>query len=87
MIAEVKISSGENMKALVIPAEALMHDFDDQSYVYVVDKLPGKAFRRNVSPGKLLNDKIEITSGLVENEIVVTGGQQNLVDGSKVIIK
>jgi len=87
MIAEVKIRSGENMKALVIPAEALMHDLNDQSYVYVVDNLPGKAFRRNVSPGKLLNDKIEITSGLVENEIVVIGGQQNLVNGSKVIIK
>jgi RND family efflux transporter MFP subunit len=87
MIAEVKIGSSENKNFLAIPAEALMHDFNDQSYVYVVDNSLGKAFRRNVSPGQLINDKIEITSGLVENEIIVTGGQQNLVDGSQVIIK
>ncbi len=31
-----------------------------------------------------LSDKIEITSGLNENEMIVTGGQQKLVDGSPV---
>ena len=87
MIAEVKIGSAENKKVLAIPAEALLHDFNDQSYVYIVDNSLGKAFRRNVMPGQLINDKIEITSGLVEDEIIVTGGQQNLVDGSQVIIK
>jgi RND family efflux transporter MFP subunit len=87
MIAEVKIGSRDMKKALVIPAEALMHDFNGQSYVYIVDNSRDKALRRYVSPGQLVNDKIEIISGLTENDIVVTGGQQNLVDGSQIIIK
>ncbi len=87
MIAEVNIGSGENKKVLVIPVAALMHDFNDQSYVFVVDSSVNKAFKRNVSPGQLMNDRIEITSGLVENELVITGGQQNLAEGSQVIIK
>ncbi len=82
MIAEVTIASDNKKEVLVIPVEAIQHDFNDQSFVYVVDNKLNKAFRRNVSLGQLFNDKIEITSGLSENEIVVTGGQQKLVDGS-----
>jgi RND family efflux transporter MFP subunit len=82
MIAEVTIASENIKEVLSIPVEAIQHDFNDQSFVYVVDNKLNKAFRRNVNLGQLFNDKIEITSGLNENEIVVTGGQQKLVDGS-----
>jgi RND family efflux transporter MFP subunit len=82
MIAEVTIASENKKEVLVIPVEAIQHDFNDQSFVYVVDNKLNKAFRRNVNLGQLFNNKIEITSGLNENEIVVTGGQQKLVDGS-----
>ena len=87
MIAEVAVLSGTEEEYLTVPVEAIQHDFNNQSFVYVVDTLKNKAFSRNVSLGKLINDRIEITSGLTENEIVVTGGQQKLVDGSPVIIK
>jgi hypothetical protein len=50
----------------------------------VADSAQKKAFRRNVSLGKIINNEIEITSGLAENEIVVTGGQQKLVDGGRI---
>jgi len=86
MIAEVKIESGKEKEILVIPAEAVLHDFNDQSFVYVVDESQRKAFRRNISLGQMINDKIEITSGLKENETIVTGGQQKLVDGSRINI-
>jgi hypothetical protein len=33
-----------------------------------------------------MDDKIEVISGLKDNESVVSGGQQKLVDGSPVII-
>jgi multidrug efflux pump subunit AcrA (membrane-fusion protein) len=52
----------------------------------VVDESQRKAFRRNISLGQMINDKIEITSGLKENETIVTGGQQKLVDGSRINI-
>ncbi|RZJ25358.1 MAG: hypothetical protein EOO48_13725 [Flavobacterium sp.] len=86
MIAEVKISSSQLKNRLALPAEAVLHDLDNQSYVYVVDTDQNKAFKRKVSVGQLINNQIEITSGLAENETVVTGGQQKLNDGSLISI-
>jgi RND family efflux transporter MFP subunit len=86
MIAEVSLASENKKEVLVIPAESIQHDYNNQSFVYVVDNTLNKAFRRNVIIGKLINNKIEITSGLNENEIIVTGGQQKLVDGSLITI-
>jgi membrane fusion protein, multidrug efflux system len=86
MIAEVKVPCDQNNEILVIPVEAIQHDFNNQTYVFVADETQNKAFRRNVSLGQLINDNIEITSGLKENESVVKGGQQKLVDGSLITI-
>ena len=86
MIAEVKIVTGQDNEIMVIPVEAVLHDFNDQSFVYVVDESINKAFRRNVSLGQAMDDKIEVISGLKDTDSVVSGGQQKLVDGSPVII-
>jgi membrane fusion protein, multidrug efflux system len=86
MIAEVKIMTGEDKELMVIPVEAILHDINNQSFVYVVDEPAGKAFKRFIGLGKPVNDKIEVTSGLAETELIVSGGQQKLVDGSAVII-
>jgi RND family efflux transporter MFP subunit len=84
MIAEAKIFTGQQTSALVVPMEAVQHDPANQSYVFVADSAQQKAFRRNVNLGTIINDQIEILSGLSENEIVVTGGQQKLVDGVRI---
>jgi RND family efflux transporter MFP subunit len=86
MIAEVKIITDRDIGFLAIPVAAVLHDFNNQSYVYLVDGSTGKAFKRFVNPGKIVNDKIEIVSGLTENDTVVSGGQQKLFDGSSVTI-
>jgi multidrug efflux pump subunit AcrA (membrane-fusion protein) len=52
----------------------------------VVDNQQNKAFKRKVSLGQIVNNKIEITSGITANEIVVTGGQQKLTDGSSITL-
>jgi membrane fusion protein, multidrug efflux system len=85
MIAEVTIVSGQDNEVMVIPLEAVLHDFNNQSFVYVVDESTSKAFKRNVSLGQAMDDKIEVISGLKDTESVVSGGQQKLVDGSPVI--
>jgi len=87
MIAEVTVPSPAKDEYLTIPSAAIMHDYSDQSFVFVVDPSKNIAYRRNVSPGKLVNDLIEVVSGLEMNETVVTGGQQKLNDGSRVIIQ
>jgi membrane fusion protein, multidrug efflux system len=87
MIAEVKIAAGQKEVSLAVPMEAVQHDPANLSYVFVADSVKQKAFRRNVSLGKIINDQIEILSGLAENEMVITGGQQKLVDGTRIVIK
>jgi membrane fusion protein, multidrug efflux system len=87
MIAEVTIACDEKSEVLTIPAEAILHDVDNQSYVYITDVTKGKAFKRIVGIGKLQGVDIEITSGLNENEFVVTGGKQKLVDGASITIQ
>jgi RND family efflux transporter MFP subunit len=86
MIAEVKILTGQDQEILLIPAGSILHDFNNQSFVYVIDGSTSKAFRRNINLGRAINDKIEVISGLKETDMVVSGGQEKLVDGSQVII-
>jgi len=86
MIAEVKIIPDDVLKVLVVPAGSILHDYNDQSFVFVADTLKKQAFRRNVTPGRLIDNRIEVISGLLENEMIVTGGQQKLVDGSLITI-
>lgn len=84
MIAEVKLSSEQKKELLALPVEAVLRDLDNQSYVFVVDTKQKRVFKRKISVGQLVNNQIEITAGLAENDVVVTGGQQKLNDGSLV---
>lgn len=86
MIAEIKILTGQDQEIMLIPAGSILHDFNNRSFVYVIDGSTGKAFRRNISLGRAVNDKIEVISGLKETDMVVSGGKEKLVDGSQVII-
>ncbi|HOW08338.1 MAG TPA: efflux RND transporter periplasmic adaptor subunit [Bacteroidales bacterium] len=86
MIAEISIDAGNTDDIIAVPAQAVLHDYSNLSYVFVADTLYNRASRRNVSPGRLFDDLVEITAGLNENELVITGGQQKLIDGSPVII-
>ena len=86
MIAEVRITPEKQNEVLAVPAGSILHDYNNQSFVFAVDTVKGCAVRRDVTPGKLMDNYIEIESGLSEGEIIVTGGQQKLVDGSPVVI-
>lgn len=86
MIAEIKIPTGYEKELIAVPAEAVLHDFNDISYIYLIDTSKKKAFRNNIIPGMIMNDQIEVVSGVSPGEIIVKGGQQKLVDGSSVII-
>jgi len=82
MVAEITLSSKESRPVLTVPAEAVLHDSNEDSYVYVIDQKQNKAFRRTISIGQLVNNRIEITNGLSAGEVIVTGGQQKLSNGS-----
>ncbi len=86
MIAEVKLPTRQNKSVLAVPAEAVLRDTDDQSYVFIADAGQHKAFKRKVTLGQLADNKVEITSGISAGEIIVTGGQQKLTDGVSITI-
>ncbi|SDG73215.1 efflux RND transporter periplasmic adaptor subunit [Chitinophaga filiformis] len=86
MIAEARIATNSNKQVILLPAESIQQDQANQSFVFVVDKAQNKAFRRRVSLGNMVDNKIEIVSGLSEKELVVTGGQKRLSDGSLITI-
>jgi multidrug efflux pump subunit AcrA (membrane-fusion protein) len=39
---------------------------------------------RNVIAGRVLGDKVEVLQGLNEGETIITSGQINLADGSRI---
>lgn len=84
MIAEVLLQSKDTKNILTIPAESILHDTDDQSYVFVVDSTKNKAYKRRVTVGQLINNKIEVKSGVADGDIIVSGGQQKLTDGASI---
>lgn len=87
MTAEVKIISGKKTETTSIPANAILHDVDNSSYVFIADTLKKQAFKRKVSLGQIIGDNIEIISGLSQNEVLIIGGQNKVSNGSSITIK
>ncbi|MGE5607512.1 MAG: efflux RND transporter periplasmic adaptor subunit [Bacteroidota bacterium] len=84
MLAEARLSFNERNNILKIPAEAIVDEIGTKA-VYVVEK--DTARRRIVTPGISDGKMVEILSGLGENEFIVILGQNNLEEGSKVVVK
>lgn len=82
MIAEVKIITETDNEILAVPASAIRHDLNNQSYIFIADTVCSRAFRRDVIPGEIIDGNIAILSGLNEGDIIITGGQHKLADGS-----
>lgn len=79
----VRVDMGKNAKTLMIPRDAIVSSVKDPS-VYVVKNDIAKLVKIGV--GRNYNSDIEVVSGLSNGDQVVTNGQINLLDGSKVSI-
>lgn len=86
MIAEARIIHDTENEVLAIPASSILHDVNNRSFVFVADTARSRASRRDVVPGEIIDGNITIISGLKEGDIIVTGGQHKLVDGSLISI-
>ena len=71
----------------MVPAEAVLHDLNNAAYLFTADTIRNKAFKREVSLGRIIGNNIEITSGLNAGDRIVTGGQHHLSNGSVIILK
>lgn len=82
MFGRFTIAYELHANALVIPAHALL-DEDDQTTVYVVSN--NEVVRRVVETGIESGGRVEILSGLRDDDQIVVVGHSSLRDGSKVL--
>lgn len=82
--ADVKIQADSKENILTIPVHAIIMR-DDQKTVFVVND-EGIVNRKVISIG-YFDDKIaEVLDGISENDMIVSGGQNKLREGSKIIV-
>jgi multidrug efflux pump subunit AcrA (membrane-fusion protein) len=88
MFAKVKVITEDKQGIVKLPATAVVKRFGE-SYVFVVETDPtDPAFRvarkRAVVSGILIDDKLEVTSGVAAGEEIIVRGQTLLEDGTRV---
>ena len=71
-------------KGIVIPA-SVIDGSENQPQVYLVKN--GKAILQNITISKKFENKVAISAGLKEGDVIVTNGFINLFDGANVTIK
>ena len=85
MIAVLKVIDYQNDKALVVPVN-LIQNSEKESFLFVAEEKDGKkvARKRVVTIGSVYNGMAEISSGLNENDLVITTGASDLADGIEI---
>jgi multidrug efflux pump subunit AcrA (membrane-fusion protein) len=86
MVAEAHISGPAKIRALTIPAEAVVPDPQGAPNVYVYSPERKRVYARRVEVGQPIGKEVEILSGLRGDEEIVVAGQQKLREGSLVEI-
>jgi len=67
----------------LIPSHAV---FSQQNQSYVFKVVDNKAVRTNVSLGELALNQVEITSGLENDDVIISAGVHKIIDGQSVTI-
>lgn len=83
MLANLVISTDHKREALTVPADAVVRDPEEFTYVFVVDN-KNRAIKKRVVVNGLLQNEIVISEGLHVGDLVVIQGQTQLKDGQTV---
>ena len=81
MFGRVRIVYDTHEDVLLVPKEAILAE-DDESAVYVIRDT--MSFRQLVETGYSNNEHMEVLSGIAAGDVVITTGQNNLRDSTKV---
>lgn len=84
MFGKVNLSESEQEQGILIPTSAIMEE-NGIAKVYVIKN--GKAVLQSITTTKTIGNKTLVSSGLKENDIIVTNGFINLFDGANISIK
>jgi membrane fusion protein (multidrug efflux system) len=83
MFARVRLITKEQADAMVVPEQALVPQGTEHYVFKIVDN---KAARVKVETGQRRDGKVEIISGLVPGDLIVTAGHLKIRDGSTVTV-
>lgn len=86
MIAEALLVTANVQQYILIPPKSIVHDEDNLQYVFLVGD-SNHVVKRRITTGPAYGTDVAVTQGVKEGEVLVTEGQQRLVDGQSVIIK
>ncbi|TBW27915.1 efflux RND transporter periplasmic adaptor subunit [Gramella sp. KN1008] len=89
-IATLKLNDYTSENAIVIPESSIQKNALGESLVYIFEpgdsNKQGTAKKSVIETGYVYNDSIEVTSGLKNNEILITEGSKSLREGQEVQI-
>ncbi len=80
---QVNIDMEQNDNAILIPAEAVISELDNQ-FVFIVKY--GIATRKVITTGSRTSEKVQVTSGLTAGDKVITTGLMVIKEGDRIEI-
>ncbi|MGM1428836.1 efflux RND transporter periplasmic adaptor subunit [Sphingobacterium lactis] len=86
MVCKVYPLTAGTTAVIVVPLKAVQVDFSGKRFVWLRDS-QGKAKYKQVTLGALTGDGVVITSGLNEDDELITAGYQNISEGINVSVQ
>jgi len=86
MIGRVYLSRPDTTARIVIPLNTILTDGYGGKYVYLADSSSGKALRRGIVTGQVLDLGVVIRQGLKRGDRLITEGYQQLNEGVNIKI-
>lgn len=78
----IEMKNDGEEKLIIIPASAIVGT-NIQPQVYLVKN--GKAILQNITTSKRFQNKVQVSSGLTEGDVIITNGFINLYNGANVV--
>ncbi|SDX23941.1 RND family efflux transporter, MFP subunit [Lutibacter oricola] len=82
MISNININTNNMQNIIAIPANTVLRDANNISYVYVVQN--NTAIKKRVTIGNFTGNNVIVTDGLSTNDVLVSKGYTNIKDGQEV---
>ena len=86
MVAVAKILSDRTIRMMTLPGDAIAHDPQGATRVFVYYPQERRVYAKRVEAGSVRGTDIEIKKGLAGDEMIVTAGQEKLRDGDTVLV-
>lgn len=84
MFGKVNLNNATQDKGIIIAASAIVGSAN-QPQIYLIKN--GKSILHNITISKKIQNKVVVSSGLNEGDVIVTNGFINLFDSANVIVK